>query len=573
MATFKHLPTDSLTRPGLALVKGGYRFSYDKCNRLTDAEYSENDSHEECQNYYDEPIQKYDANGNIEHLQRRGKKNNNVYGTIDDLKMSLEGNQTVGVHEYADGLTYSGAMDFPKSPDKDSYFRRRYNGNGALTEDEARGITNIEYDDWNNPKRIQFANGNVTKYVYSADGQKLRTVHYTAAPNITVAAGQTHELSKDEILSIDSTDYIGRLVLKNGKPDMYLFAGGYYKYQSSDDATASSGNSIGGLYFYNYDHLGNVREVVNEDGKLLQVNNYYPFGAPYSDNRITSMNPKLQPYKYTGKELDLVHGLNTYDHGARQNYSALGVWDRVDPLVEKYYNLSPYAVCENNPVILIDHTGRDVFDTNGIFLSDADNSNNIYIEDENKNKRLLSSFNYGPNNDKNIKMLENVATYYLKKSDPNEFKVNVEETGNGIPQAAAFAYSIPEDSYYVELTNNRINNYLDDKYNFMNIAYHESRHRYYTETRGGTIGEVNAILMQSSQESWYLATDDYIRSMASYAEVSLQKSLNLSLSKQQIVDYINRLNVAFNGKANFNYKDGNIDMTLSLDEFIVTPQK
>ena len=170
-------------------------------------------------------------------------------------------------------------------------------------------------------------------------------------------------------------------------------------------------------------------------------------------------------------------------------------------------------------------------------------------------------------------MLENVATYYLKKSDPNEFKVNVEETGNGIPQAAAFAYSIPEDSYYVELTNNRINNYLDDKYNFMNIAYHESRHRYYTETRGGTIGEVNAILMQSSQESWYLATDAYIRPMASYAEVSLQKSLNLSLSKQQIVDYINRLNVAFNGKANFNYKDGNIDMTLSLDEFIVTPQK
>lgn len=51
MATFKHLPTASLTRLGLALVKGGYRFGYDKYNRLTDAEYSENDSHEECQNY------------------------------------------------------------------------------------------------------------------------------------------------------------------------------------------------------------------------------------------------------------------------------------------------------------------------------------------------------------------------------------------------------------------------------------------------------------------------------------------------------------------------------------------
>ena len=214
MATFKHLPTASLTRPGLALVKGGYRFSHDKCNRLTDAEYSETDSHEECQNYYDESIQKYDAN-----------------------------------------------------------------------------------------------------------------------------------------------DYIGSLVVRNGMPDMYLFVGGYYKYQSSDDTTPSSENSTGDLYFYNYDHLGNVREVVNEDGKLLQVNNYYPFGAPYSDNRITSMNPKLQPYKYTGKELDLVHGLNTYDHGARQNYSVLGVWDRVDPLAEKFYNVSPYTVCGNNPIIRIDPNG------------------------------------------------------------------------------------------------------------------------------------------------------------------------------------------------------------------------
>ena len=332
-----------------------YKFSYDMLNRLTDAEYSETDSHEECQNYYDESVLEYDANGNIERLQRRGRKQDGHVGKIDNLHIYHNGNQLDMVQDDADKIYYAGIFNF--NGDAENVAHYKYNESGSLTEDTGRGITNIEYDDWNNPKRIQFANGNVTKYVYSADGQKLRTVHYTAAPNITVAAGQTHELSKDEILSIDSTDYIGRLVLKNGKPDMYLFAGGYYKYQSSDDATASSGNSIGGLYFYNYDHLGNVREVVNEDGKLLQVNNYYPFGAPYSDNRITSMNPKLQPYKYTGKELDLVHGLNTYDHGARQNYSALGVWDRVDPLAEKYYNMSPYAVCGDNPQFIIDSKG------------------------------------------------------------------------------------------------------------------------------------------------------------------------------------------------------------------------
>ncbi len=224
MATFKHLPTDSLTRPGLALVKGGYRFSYDKCNRLTDAEYSENDSHEECQNYYDESIQKYDANGNIEHLQRRGRKQDGHVGKIDNLSIFHHGNQLSSVVDDAAKIYYAGIFNFNGACKNEAHYK--YNDSGSLIEDTGRGITNIEYDDWNNPKRIQFANGNVTKYVYSADGQKLRTVHYTAAPNITVTSGQTHELSKGEILSVDSTDYIGSLVVRNGMPDMYLFAGG-----------------------------------------------------------------------------------------------------------------------------------------------------------------------------------------------------------------------------------------------------------------------------------------------------------------------------------------------------------
>ena len=45
----------------------------------------------------------------------------------------------------------------------------------------------------------------------------------------------------------------------------------------------------------------------------------------------------LQPYKYNGKELDPMHGLNTYDYGARQYDPILARWDRVDPLAEKYY--------------------------------------------------------------------------------------------------------------------------------------------------------------------------------------------------------------------------------------------
>jgi hypothetical protein len=53
-----------------------------------------------------------------------------------------------------------------------------------------------------------------------------------------------------------------------------------------------------------------------------------------------------------------MHGLNTYDYGARQSDPVLGRWDRIDPLCEKYYSTSPYAYCANNPVNAFDPDGK-----------------------------------------------------------------------------------------------------------------------------------------------------------------------------------------------------------------------
>jgi hypothetical protein len=54
-----------------------------------------------------------------------------------------------------------------------------------------------------------------------------------------------------------------------------------------------------------------------------------------------------------------MHGLNTYDYGARQYNPVTGRWDRIDPLSEKYYSTSPYTYCMNNPVRYVDPDGRD----------------------------------------------------------------------------------------------------------------------------------------------------------------------------------------------------------------------
>ena len=225
--------------------------------------------------------------------------------------------------------------------------------------DAGRKIARIDYDLRNNPVRIQFTNGNVTKYVYSAAGEKLRVIYQTAVPNISVAIGSTRELAFYEIQYRDSTDYLlgGSLTLKNGRIDKYLFDEGYCQ---AGENTVNVTQDYFTINYYDRDHLGNIRQVTRADrtktGTVIQSMDYYPFGAKFCHSGTDN---NVQPYRYNGKEFDKMHGLNTYDYGARQYNPITARWDRIDPLAEKYYNVSPYNYCMNNPVILVDPNGMD----------------------------------------------------------------------------------------------------------------------------------------------------------------------------------------------------------------------
>ena len=166
----------------------------------------------------------------------------------------------------------------------------------------------------------------------------------------------------------------GSLTMKNGKIDKFLFGGGY-----AQASVASSTTDNFNFYYYNQDHLGNIREVVDASGNVQQITNYYPFGAPYAD-ASASANPDFQPYKYNCKELDKMHGLNTYDYGARQHDPILGRWDRIDPLCEKYYNVSPYAYCSNRPTKNIDPDGKEVIDMLPTNTMEETNAKNKFFE-------------------------------------------------------------------------------------------------------------------------------------------------------------------------------------------------
>ena len=311
----------SIKRSGNVLR--GYDFAYDGLNRLEESTYAEGADMSQNKNRYSENILSYSPNGSIERLQRYGKKNNGTFGLIDDLMYSYNGNQIKAISDKAGSLLYDGSFDFKDGANADVVCF--YDANGALVKDLNKGISNIEYDVLGNLKCITFSNGFKTKYVYDAAGNKLRTTHESAVTN--------------------TTDYVGNFVFEDGKLSKYLFDGGYCSFDNSQNPT---------FHYYEKDHLGSIRMVVNENGTIEQVNHYYPFGGVYGD---LSYNAEIQKSKYIGKEFDHMHGLDLYDHGARMYDAAKVVWNKVDPLSEIYFHFDPYLYCENNPIVMFDNTG------------------------------------------------------------------------------------------------------------------------------------------------------------------------------------------------------------------------
>ena len=103
---------------------------------------------------------------------------------------------------------------------------------------------------------------------------------------------------------------------------------------------------------------GNNRVVADRNGKVEEVNHYYPFGGTFANNG------NVQPYKYNGKELDTRKGLNWYDYGARHYDPTIGRWHVQDPMAENLNPWSPYIYCLNNPIAYVDKNGEIPFLTN-----------------------------------------------------------------------------------------------------------------------------------------------------------------------------------------------------------------
>ncbi len=248
----------------------------------------------------------YDKNGNIKALNRTGAATDQLdYSSYDGNRLSTikdNSNDNTGVK--------GGTSTFS------------YDSNGNMTSDGTKGAA-VAYNLLNLPREVTMTSPNRTlQYFYDGGGSKLKM----NAPGVsTLYAGAFEYTSNGTLLRVGLEE--GQLIRNS--------AGSYE------------------VNYYLRDHLGNVRQVLKEDGNVLQETEYYPFGLAIPRTAGTNK------YTFLGKEKQ--PETNWIDLQARFFDPTIGRFMVIDPETEGQLEYSPYHYSFNNPILFSDPDGRFPF--------------------------------------------------------------------------------------------------------------------------------------------------------------------------------------------------------------------
>ena len=276
-----------------------------------------------------------------------------TFGIVDDVSQQYDGNLLYSSNDLiADMSGQTGVYNrFSDNGSVDCDYV--YDANGNMIADANRGMS-LTYNYLALPETIEISGQGTIRNCYDALGVKK---------NFTYING------------IDTTkvEYLNGIIYKDGLPKQVLTETGYL---SLDDNV---------YRFYIKDYLGSTRLVKNSTGTVEEINNYYPSGALF-----TVPVPDVQDYKYSGKELVDYANLGWYDYGARYYDPVLMRWHSADPLLEKYYDTSPYSFCSNNFVNFVDPDGKDIYQINTsghiVLIDETDKVHQLYLVDQNGNR-------------------------------------------------------------------------------------------------------------------------------------------------------------------------------------------
>ena len=386
---------------GVGTETNAWSLSYDGVGRLTDAQRFVGGVQI---NSFSERSITYDRNSNALTLTRYGE---NAATPDEILAYSYNGNL---LRNISNSGTSGGGGSFT------------HDTNGNLTRDGLSTL-DIDYNDRNLTSRISSGGATLAEYEYLADGTKLRALdgggngyQYRGSLIYTQTAGQTGSPAITLDCAVTSA---GRIVREN----------------------TADGSSTYKVQHYLRDHLGSVRAVIDGDtGTVIEASDYYPFGkriqvtAPVSEpvgGSQYASEPAVAPvapatsvastsspnrWRFSGKEDQSFLGASIplLDFGARMYNPAIARWTASDPMSEKYYGISPYVYCANNPILFTDIAGNSYseFDVEGNYKRTVDDNwwHNLWhgrtgriVNDQNE---VILSFKFAdPKND--VKDLKN----------------------------------------------------------------------------------------------------------------------------------------------------------------------
>ncbi|MDR1347879.1 MAG: DUF6443 domain-containing protein [Prevotellaceae bacterium] len=318
-----------------------YTFQYDRLSRLTNSLlYIDNTP----TNVFTQQDMVYDRNGNILYM------NHYDADTVDITNgwpYTYNGNQLTSRRR---GMLAISQLLYG------------YDANGNMSRDYRKNM-DVTYNILNLPHQLKFAVpatdekgiilGTFTYkyayYSYLADGTKTAarydSITGASSGSVFVAASDVYKLG---------FDYLGTFVYSRDNDTLTFestnFGGGRINRTGTD------------AYDINYfitDHLGSTRVIVNANGEIAAQYNYYPFGKQWEDSNLMANTNR---YTFSGKEKQTIKDLGWLDFSARMLRSETDPtgWLSIDPLCEKYYSISPYAYCMNNPIKYVDPDGRKI---------------------------------------------------------------------------------------------------------------------------------------------------------------------------------------------------------------------
>jgi RHS repeat-associated protein len=244
----------------------------------------------------------------------------------------------------------------------------------------------------------EIAGGNHKHYTYNKNGENTEIVEHDSGENVVKTITMTYDVFGRMLTWSDGTDtethtYRGAewhraTTASGGTTTRYLYDGDnvvgdlvsgtftrQYVTPFLDENVSMTviGGEDAGVYYYNRDGLGSVRNLTDANENVQSQLAYTAFGGTYP---FGSISGAFQRYTFTGRESSGHSAAGAPMYYRNRQYSpSLGRFGRRDPVLDTRNNFAPYVSVRNRPIGDVDPSG--MFDC---VIKEDDRFNNIELD-------------------------------------------------------------------------------------------------------------------------------------------------------------------------------------------------